>query len=173
MYGSSLEMSGDQMKQRKHYFAYLLIAVGFYFFITQFNHPLIDWLHSWPVLLIGIGLWLTISHIKDSNRSFLFEGLVVVLVGIHFYGLLHLSNWPNDWSIFPFIFGLALFLAFVSSKKHLFLSLALILLSVLFFYVDQLPNWVPLLRTIEVEIQAHWPVIIIMVGILLVFYKRK
>src|SRR5690625_4224165 len=121
MCGSCLEVGDDQMKQRKNYFAYALIAVGFYFLITQFNHPLIDRLHSWPVLLIGIGLWLTITHIKDSNRSLLFEGLVVLLIGIHFYGLLHLSNWPNDWSIFPLIFGLSLFLTFVSRKKHLFL----------------------------------------------------
>ncbi len=158
---------------RQHvYFPYALIGIGFYFFIIQFDHPLIQKLNTWPIVLIAFGLFGLLKFMQKKKPSLFFEGLLILLIGIHFYGLKHISHWPDDSSVFLFIWGVCLLLLFMMTKKHLMLSLILIAVSLIFFFSDHLPTWLPSFNHIQAEINAHWPLVVIGLGVLLLFYKK-
>lgn len=161
------------MRKQNEYFAYILIVVGLYFFMIQFDHPLIHALNSWPVILIGVGLVILFTYMQRRKPHLFFEGSLILLIGIHFYGLMHVPEWPNDSSVFLFIWGFSLFLSYILTKKHLFLSITLIVGSLVFFFSDQLPTWFSSIIQIQEELDTHWPLLLIGLGILLLFLKRK
>lgn len=159
--------------KKNQYASYILIGMGLYFFIIQFNHPLIHKLNTWSVLVIATGLWLLFLYVKGKNQQYLTQGLTVLFIGIHFYGLDHFANWINHWAMFPLAWGLALFITYVFSRKNLWQSIGLIGISLLFIFSRNLPSWIPSLQPIENEITSHFPILLIALGIILYISKRK
>lgn len=160
------------MKKNK-YTSLLLIGIGLYFFIIQFNHPLIESLNTWSVLIIAIGIWLVFLYLKGKNQQLLSQGLTVLFIGIHFYGIDHFQNWINHWAMIPLSWGLALIITSVVTRKYLLPAIFVTLFSLLFIFSDKLPSWFISLQPIESEIIAHFPLLLIALGIVLYVSKNK
>jgi|SRR5699024_2778466 len=159
--------------KKNHYSSFVLIGIGLYFFIIQLNHPLIQKLNTWSVLVIAIGIWLILHYLKEKNQHSFIQGLTILFIGIHFYGVDHFHNWFNHWAIFPLAWGVALLIAYIITKKYLKQSIGIIGFALLFIFSDKLPDWFPSLEVIESRIIAHWPLLLIGLGVFLYIFKRK
>lgn len=161
------------MKKSNNYTAYALIGIGLYFFITQYSHPLIQALDTWPMLIIGLGTWLVLRTMKLKNSQLFTQGWILVFIGIHFYGLKHMQAWIDHWAMFPLMWGLAYFFTYIFTKQFLVPSISLIVLSLVCIFSESLPTWIPSFTRIQNELLLHWPLILIGMGLLFYFYKRK
>lgn len=159
--------------KRNDYTALLLIAIGLYFFITQFDHPIIDRLHTWSTLVIAVGIGCLFAYMKKKNPSFLIQGFTITFIGFHLYALEYIPGWNNHWAMYPLMWGLALLITYVFTRKYLYASFGFIIFSLLFIFSHKLPDWFPSVTPIENEIATHWPLILIGLGIILYVYKRK
>ena len=91
----------------------IILAIGALFLINQFNLSFIpDWLFSWPIILIGFGIYTGSRHNFQNKAWF-----ILVLLGIAFLldnSGLFLSNviWPATLII------LGLFVIFRNSHRN-------------------------------------------------------
>jgi hypothetical protein len=57
-------------RRREPIGAVILIALGVLFLLGQFDWFSWHWFHfSWPLVLIGLGVWLFVRRLQDSNRG--------------------------------------------------------------------------------------------------------
>ena len=88
----------------------IIVVIGSLFLIDQFNLPFIpDWLFSWPIILIGFGIYTGSRH-NFQNKSW----FILVLLGLAF--LLENSGLFLSEAIWPgFLILLGLFIIFRNS----------------------------------------------------------
>jgi hypothetical protein len=88
----------------------IIVVIGSLFLIDQFNLPFIpDWLFSWPIVLIGFGIYTGTRH-NFQNKSW----FILVLLGLAF--LLENSGLFLSEAIWPgFLILLGLFIIFRNS----------------------------------------------------------
>lgn len=160
------------MNQR-NFIAYVCIGIGLYFFLTQFSHPLIKLLQTLSVWVILVGLIFLFNYIKEKNASSLVQGLSILLIGVHMYGVDYIQGWLHHWAMYPLAVGIAFLLTSLVTKKAMIPSIMLIAFSLLFIFDEKLPDWFPSFTQIDLQIDEHWPLLLIGIGIILLFFKRK
>ena len=91
----------------------VILVIGCLFLINQFDLPFIpDWLFSWPIVLIGFGVYTGSRH-NFQNKSW----FILVLLGFTF--LLENSGLFIDDVIWPAtLILLGLFVIFRNSFRH-------------------------------------------------------
>ncbi|HTD42130.1 MAG TPA: DUF5668 domain-containing protein [Mucilaginibacter sp.] len=91
----------------------IIVIIGSLFLIDQFNLSFIpDWLFSWPIILIGFGIYTGTRH-NFQNKSW----FILVLLGLAF--LLENSGLFLSEAIWPgFLILLGLFIIFRNSHPN-------------------------------------------------------
>ena len=64
-----------QPPERRRYgsvvFGIIILAIGLWFFATRtlgLDLPRIDWAQLWPIILIGVGLWVVVGAVRRDRR---------------------------------------------------------------------------------------------------------
>lgn len=141
----------------------ILIGLGLYFLLQQFNVPLFqDWL-SWPVIMMIIGAAFIVCALFGWDKSFILPGGILLALGFHFYAGRVFSNWPDHWSMFPGSVGVGFLLAYINTRESSYLYPALILLGI--------PTFFYFLNGFS-AIQTWWPVALIAVGVYILLKKK-
>lgn len=153
-------------------FAYILIGVGLYFLLKELNITIFAHFYSWPSLIIIIGIIFLIHSYSTRNNQNLFSSVILLGIGIHFYGLNNYSNWIDHWAVYMFIVGIAFIIRYLISKSGLFVGLVLTGLSILMVFSISVPAWLNWIYTIPSFIKQFWPVILIIIGIYLLVSKK-
>src|SRR5690625_2005317 len=143
-----------------------MIGLGIYFLLKQLNIPLLHKVYSWPIIVIIVGLALILHSFFNDDDQNLFTGLIVLGIGIHFYGLKNYPNWINHWAIFLLIVGIAFFIRYLKTKKNFLIGIILIGISLLFIF----PNKITPFEWIKSN-EIFWSIALIFIGIYLL--KKK
>ena len=160
------------MKKQHTLTAYLLIGIGVFFLLRQLNIPIINNFYSWQTIIILIGLVLIIHSYATKNYQNLFNGTIVLGLGIHFYGLAYYPFWIDHWGMYLLIVGIAFVIRFFQTKKGLVPGLILIAISVIMIFSVRLPSWFNWIYIIIDYMEKFWPILLIIAGIYLL-KKRK
>lgn len=152
--------------------AYLLIGIGIYFFLKQFDIPFIKGFDSWPTLLITIGIVFLLHSFKTRDYENLFIGIIILGLGIHFYGLKNYPFWPEHWTIYPFIIGIAYLLRFFKTKNGLFPGILLTGISSIMLFSVTVPSSLSWIYHITDLLESFWPIAMIVLGIYLLIWKK-
>lgn len=151
----------------------VLIGFGLYFFLQKFTIPVPAAVFSWPTILLIVGVALLIQAYRGGDFQLIVPGVLLVGLGVHF----HLAQ---QWNIqFDLIGVIILFLAlgfFLAAKKTkssslyswIFVGVALIQLfsAKLFSFLQLTPEQIG-------SFQSLWPIVLIIIGSYLFFFKKK
>ncbi|WP_096435970.1 LiaI-LiaF-like domain-containing protein [Alteribacter populi] len=151
----------------------VLIAIGFYFFAKQmdWNIPFAQVVFAWPSILVVIGLMFCFQAFSNKDESQTFSGVTLLGFGLHFHAVHTFSLWSHHWGYFTFILGVA-FLAKYSVRKAegLLPGIVLLAISILSLFYQGVFDWI---RESLGIFQQYWPLIFIVIGIYLLFFKKK
>ncbi|MBH0230046.1 DUF5668 domain-containing protein [Halobacillus yeomjeoni] len=159
------------MKKQNSLLGYLLLALGIYYLLQQIQLPFLSEYSSWPTLLIIIGLAFLFHSYVTKDYSFLFTGVLILELGIHFYARKQLSIWPDHWGMYLLLPGIAFLISHQKNKSGLIPGLILVG-SGLFVIIS--PMYLPWLNGIQEVfhfLEKFWPLVLIVYGVLLI--KKK
>lgn len=160
------------MKGKHSIFPYVLIGIGVYFLLKKLNVPEINHFFTWPNIMIIIGVILTIYALKKKSYQNLLGGLILLGVGIHFYGLNNYSFWIDHWAVYIGIIGISLLIRSIwlkSGRKSGFLLTGFALLLIL---SNQWPHSNKLVNETMSLLNEYWPILLIILGLYLLLKKR-
>lgn len=158
------------MKRQGVFLGVLLLGVGLFFLIENFNVPFLNQFFSWPSILLIIGLaFLLQAYLGKENHSF-FPGALLVGLGIHFHGLHLYSFWPDHWAMFTIIIGIAFLIRYNHTKRDgLIPGIILLFISFIAFMGASFQG---IFGSFFDSIGQFWPVALIIAGIYFLFFKK-
>ena len=152
-----------------------LIAIGALFVVFQFVPELrytLRGLISWPVIIIGFGVFLVIKNLVDRDEQGLVSASVILGVGGILYWQNLYSAW-GDWYYWLLIPGFAgagnIMAGLIKGQSSYLLQKGLwqIGLSAVLFLIFS-----PYLR-LNWMLDEYWPVLLIAAGIFLIFKSMR
>jgi putative Mn2+ efflux pump MntP len=161
-------IGGFSMKKRGIFSGIILIGFGLYFLLERFS--LFSSFHTWPTLLLIIGIaFLGQAYIGKDYHAIL-SGVVFTGIGVHFHLSSRLSSWPDDISALTFIVAIGLFMQYVKTKQALLPTILLFALSVIFLFSQPLQQ---AFTSVTFDSLIHiWPLAFILLGLYLLFVKK-
>ncbi len=158
------------MKRKGIFPGMLLVGVGLFFLLQQWNVPFMTQLLSWPSILLIIGLAFLFQSYLGNDTQYLFSGWLLAGLGVHFHGNYLITNWPTHWSMYTFIVGGAFLMQYNKTKRDgLLAGICFIILSLLgLFYTSFMETFQSFFHLIE----GFWPIVLIIIGLYLLV-KRK
>lgn len=135
------------------------------------NFPVLDNFNSWSSLLVLIGIAFLFHTYFNRDASNLFSGVLLIGLGIHFYGLENYTNWIDHWAAYPFIIGIAYTIRGLCTKKGIIFGIILTVFSSLLLFSIQIPSVFNFIYQFGDFLEKYWPIIIIILGVYLL--KRK
>lgn len=159
------------MKKQSNLTAYLLIVIGAYFLLEQFNLPFLSDFSAWPTLIILIGIAFLLNSFTTKDYGNLFSGILILGLGVHFHGLNTYPNWIEHWAVYPFIIGIAYLIRFFKTKNGLIPGLLLVGFSSIMIFSITMPSWFNFVYYISDLLERFWPIAIIILGVYIL--KKK
>lgn len=142
----------------------ILIGLGAYFLLQELDIPLLEEYLSWPVILIVIGIAFLVTSLGSKQQKMLIlPGSILTLLGIYFWGMQTYPSWPNHWSFYPGMVGLAFLITYLRTREGSHLVSAIILLGV--FVVVYLLNDLSMFLN-------WWPIALILIGLYLILRRK-
>lgn len=160
------------MKHRGVFPGILLIGIGTYFLLRQLNFPFIEQAFTWPTLLLIIGLAF-LAQGYSADHSSIFPGIVLTGLGIHFHAMNLFGFWPDHWAIYLLIVGIAFLLKYQKTKNGLVPGLLLFTIGILGLFYDGIIEWMGWIGKGVRWIEAFWPAALIILGIYILFFRKK
>lgn len=143
----------------------MLIAVGLYFLLKQFNIPFLSTFTSWPTLLMLIGVVFLLNSYSSKDYGNLFSGVLILGLGIHFHGLQNYPNWIDHWAVYSFIIGIAYLVRFIKTRNGLIPGIILVGFSSIMVFSITIPSWFNFVYLLSDFLEKYWPIAIIILGI--------
>nr|WP_173915993.1 DUF5668 domain-containing protein [Halobacillus sp. Marseille-Q1614] len=157
------------MKKQNSFAGFLLIGLGAYFLLRQFNIPYLSALYSWPTILIIIGAALLLHNYFSKDPSTLLPGVILLGFGIHFHGLEQYPNWIDHWAVYTLIIGAGFLIKYLKAKSGLVPALVLLGLSIFALFSTSNPGWFSYISRLFTLIERFWPIVLLVAG----FYLLK
>ncbi len=161
------------MKKRGILSGIILIGFGIYFLLLQYNIQLIADLYTWPTLLIIVGVAFLAQAYGGKQYEFIFPGIILTGLGIHFHVVHKLEVWPDHAGVFLLVVSLGLLLTYVKTNAGFFSGILFLIAAVLTLFVDHLAEWALQQGHDLSLILQFWPFLFIAIGTYLLFAQRK
>jgi uncharacterized protein (DUF983 family) len=158
------------MKQQSKFSGFILLGIGLFFFAIQMNIEIIQPYLTWPTLIIIIGLVLLLQAGSGKDSASLFTGFFLTGLGIHFHAVSKIPSWPHPLYMITLLTGAAFLLQYKKAKDGLIPGLILTILSLWFIFFN---NNTPSVQNIFAEAENFWPIILMVLGAYLIFFKKK
>ncbi|WP_079530428.1 LiaI-LiaF-like domain-containing protein [Halobacillus hunanensis] len=160
------------MKNTDSFAGFLLIGLGLYFLLRQFNIPFLNPFYSWPTILMIIGVAFLLHSYIAHDFANIFTGVLLLGLGVHFHGQAHYSFWIDHWGVYPFIIGIALLLRSFKTKSGLLPGLILMAIAIFALVTTSNPIWFRVINILFDWIESFWPIVLIGFGAYLIYKKR-
>ncbi|SDB95546.1 hypothetical protein SAMN05421734_103128 [Pelagirhabdus alkalitolerans] len=160
------------MRKQNQLSAYVLIAIGVYFLLEQWQLPIINQFATWQGLLTVIGISLLIHAYINRDFDKLFPGVILVGLGIHFLLLSTYPNWIEHWSVYIAIIGIAFLVRYQKTKSGLYLGLIFTffgLFMILSMTHSPFAEWI---NQLSHYVEDYWPFGFIIFGVYLLVKKK-
>ncbi|MGM9988617.1 MAG: hypothetical protein ACI35O_15545 [Bacillaceae bacterium] len=161
------------MKKYRWFVSILCIGFGFFYFASQQQLELFSRFFEWPSVLIIIGLACLCQAYLGKDQHYIIPGILLAGFGLHFHLSVIIKNYPNPIAVLIFIVALSLFLKNKRSKGDLLPSFLLLVISLFFFFSDQIDSAIKGIQFDTTLIQRFWPLLLVIFGIYLLFFSKK
>jgi len=163
-------------KKQFPFFGVFLILIGLGIFFDKLNLFAFTWSRLWPIGLIIIGIWATVSAFIYNQRGKIFAGTFIFLFGI-LYFLKNYNYISLRHDIFlpalMIVIGLSFFMLFVFEPK----DWGVLIPSLIFICIGLLITFTRLGYLFYYEVwdflAIYWPIILILIGISMLISKGK
>ena len=109
-----------RLKKKSVLSGVIFIGFGVYFLLQQYNiHPFTDF-HTWPTLLLIVGLGFIAQGYGGKDYDNILPGVVLTGLGIHFHVVNKLAVWPDHTGVFLLVIALGLLLKYVKTGNRSF-----------------------------------------------------
>ncbi|ERN52438.1 DUF5668 domain-containing protein [Alkalihalophilus marmarensis] len=166
------------VKPKRIFPGVLLIGLGLYFLVNQYQFPYKEQLASWPSILVIIGVAFLLQATLGKETHSLFPGLLLTGLGVHFHGLALLPSWPDHWGMYTLIVGISFLFVYLRTKKEgLIPGLLLTVIAIIGFMsfnpLDAIESTTQsTIGSIPTILLDLWPVVLIILGVVFIL-KRK
>ena len=161
------------MKNQRIFPGIILIGFGVFFFWQQAKISLFAEFISWPSLLMIVGIAFLCQGYGGKEYESIFPGVILTGFGLHFHIVNRLSIWPNALGIFILIIALGSILRYQKTGNGLFQGILFLAFAGLMIFYQQLIGWLGLLTNKLDSVVQYWPILLIIIGVYLLFFKRK
>lgn len=159
------------MKKYPIWFAYSLIGFGL-FLLFKSHIPLLSDIDIWPAILMIIGLACLIDSFLANNPQYLMAGTILLGLGIHFHSMEKYSFWPDHWSVYMMIFGIAFIVRSIKTKQGFLIGIGVIILSSMIIMSIMIPHQLKWVYAVIEQLETLWPFFLIILGIYFLTKKR-
>lgn len=159
------------MRRQMSIVAFILISLGSYFLLQSFNIPFLTTIQTNDAILMIIGGILLIHGYMVKDEQNVFGGTIVLTLGIHFHGLNTYSFWPDHWSLYIGMIGLAFVVRYFFTRKGFLPGMLLIIITLFMLFSHNMWSGHEFMSHISTALQKFWPLLCIIFGIYLL--KRK
>ncbi|MCQ6273497.1 hypothetical protein JMM81_00725 [Bacillus sp. V3B] len=161
------------MKNLRIFPGIILVGFGIFFFGQQANISLFAEFMTWPTLLMIVGIAFLCQGYGGKDYESILPGVILTGFGFHFHVVNRLSIWPNSIGTFILVMALGFLLRYQKVGNGLFQGILFLALAGLLLFYDQIMRWFGLLENNVASFAKFWPVILILIGVYLLFFKRK
>ncbi|MBY6035297.1 hypothetical protein KUV80_01445 [Fictibacillus nanhaiensis] len=158
------------MKQQNKFSGIILLGFGLFFFAMRMDIALMQPYLTWPTLVIVIGIALLMQAGSGKDLVSLFSGVFLVGLGIHFHAISKIASWPNPLQMITLLTGIAFLVQYKKAKDGLIPGLLLTLLSLWFIFFN---SNTPSMQNIFAKVEDFWPIILMVLGAYLIFFRKK
>lgn len=158
------------MKQRNTFSGIILLGIGLFYFANRMNIELLQPYLTWPSILIIIGIALLFQAGSGKDSSSIFSGVFLTGLGVHFHAAEKVATWPEPLQVIILLAGISFLIQYRKTKEGLIPGLLLSLLALwLLFFKSNTPS----VENIFVRAEDFWPIILMVIGAYLMFFKKK
>lgn len=151
---------------------FLLVITGILLLIKElYQKSFTSLFLTWEMLLFVTGVGVVFYAFNKMNRHFFLGGAILAGMGIHLWGMNQFHNWPDHWSWFLMIIGLAFLLRAYVYKERFSITVGVLLLLTALFAWPGIQE-IPVLSPITGPLHTYWSTFLILLGILVIFKKR-
>ncbi|GIN60263.1 hypothetical protein J27TS8_02560 [Robertmurraya siralis] len=161
------------MKNQRIFPGIILLGFGGYFFLEQANITLFDGLHTWPTLLIIVGLAFLFQGYLAKDYDAILPGVILAGFGLHFHVIKHLTIWPNSTGAFILIIALGFLLRYQKVGSGLFQGLLFLVLAIMLLFYEKIIGWLGFFENGITSVLNYWPILFIGFGVYLLFVRSK
>jgi len=161
------------LKNQRIFPGIILIGFGIFFFLQQSKISLFAEFISWPTLLMIVGIAFLCQGYGSRDYESILPGVILTGFGFHFHIVNHLSIWPNSMGTFILIIALGFLLRYQKMGTGLFQGILFLALAGLLLFYDKVMSWFGLLENNVATVAKSWPIALILIGVYLLFFKRK
>ncbi|GAB1807049.1 MULTISPECIES: LiaF transmembrane domain-containing protein [Priestia] len=161
------------MKKQSMFFGVLLVGFGIFFLLNELHMSIAAKVYTWPVLLILIGAALLTESALSQDHSNLLASYILITLGIHFYVSEQIPFWPTNISMVVFMVAISFLLSARKVKSGFFQGGTLLIIAILMMFSDRLKLFLPKVEDGVNYLTTFWPILLLLVGLYLLFFKRK
>lgn len=155
------------------FFGVLLVGFGIFFLLNELHMSIAAKVYTWPVLLILIGAALLTESALSQDHSNLLASYILITLGIHFYVSDQIPFWPTNISMVVFMVAISFLLSARKVKSGFFQGGTLLIIAILMMFSDRLKLFLPKVEDGVNYLTTFWPILLLLVGLYLLFFKRK
>lgn len=152
------------MKKQHIFTGFLLIGIGTFFLLRQFSIPFLHHVYSWPTLVMLIGLIYLFYSYLSKDHKYILPGVILLGLGVHFYGRMYYSFWAEHWAVYPLIIGAAFLIRFTKTKSGLLPGVILITTAMFGAFSPQHFIFFSWLEKTVNFFESYWSILIIATG---------
>jgi hypothetical protein len=161
------------MKKQSMFFGVLLVGFGIFFLLNELHMSIAAKVYTWPVLLILIGAALLTESALSQDHSNLLASYILITLGIHFYVSEQIPFWPTNISMVVFMVAISFLISARKAKSGFFQGGTLLIIAILMMFSDRLKLFLPKVEDGVNYLTTFWPILLLLVGLYLLFFKRK
>ncbi|WP_027409493.1 LiaF transmembrane domain-containing protein [Anoxybacteroides tepidamans] len=161
------------MKKNGIFSGIVLIGLGIYFLSSQAPFPFLRLFQGWPALLVIFGIALLAQAYYAREYQHVFPGVMLFGFGLHFILVQLSKSWPNKTGTLFFIVAAAFFLSARKMKAGFIQGLLFLILACIMLFSDRFNHLFLIIQTSISSVWQFWPLLFIIVGIYILFAKKK
>ncbi|KKI92289.1 hypothetical protein WQ54_09850 [Bacillus sp. SA1-12] len=151
----------------------ILLGIGIFYSLQKLNIHLFENQQSWQGLLILLGAAFLISGHFEKDNTAILPGILLFGLGIHFIYQPKLPTWPDHPAAFLFILSIGMLLTAMRTKSGYATGLLLLAIGLFLHFFQTIIQSFSIVENGVKLIETYWSFLMILIGALLVFVKRK
>lgn len=161
------------MKSNSLFSGIILIGFGLYYLLERFSIAFLQNLHAWPTLLCITGIAFLVQAYKAKHYDSILPGVIFFGFGIHFHVINTYHLWQNHIGVFIVIISLGLLLQANKTRSGYLPGIVLLIAALLLLFNDKVLGILGLVQTELISNFSLWAIVLIVLGLILLFVKKK
>jgi len=161
------------MKNQRIFPGIILLGFGLYFFGQQVNITLLTEMMSWPTLMMIVGIAFLCQGYGGKDYDAILPGVILTGFGFHFHVVNRFSIWPDASGALILFIALGSILRYQKTGNGLFQGILFLAIAGLMIFYNKIMSWLGLLKNNVDSVIQYWPILLIVIGVYLLFFRKK